>query len=372
MKWFFLVLNVLIAFSSEAMAAQPKVMFDIAERQKELADPQFHKAKASCLAIDMGTLGALPAPIARLATTEGYGTDNSAEPFAWYLMVTGGRALAGDTASAEALKNALLTWARAGAFTQSDDEHDTYYALKRVMLPLTVNYAIIYDSLSDEERETINHWADPIIRKLDKVFDGEVDHNNHRYLADSVLMAWGALVGDEDLYHKGTTRFRIALEQANDQGGLPLETRRGARAQWYMRQTLADLTVMAEIARQNGDDLYHMDVGKKNFDLLLTYFLNTVRNPLIGLAESAQNYKPGPSNDYFNPDMGMLQRRPQKRHYMAFAEAYLRRNALSFPAMRLKQLMRETGFNDRPLIDDFAGGNTTCFFWDPRLDEVKQ
>lgn len=357
---------------SEAVAASPKVLFDIAERRKELADPKRYKAKASCLAIDMDRLGELPKPIARLATTEGYGSDNSAEPFSWYVMVTGGRALAGDKAAAEALKNALLTWAKANAFSESDHEHDTYYALKRVMLPVTVNYAIIYDSLSEDERETINGWADPIIRKLDKTFNGDVDRNNHRYLADSVLMAWGALIGDGDLYRKGIERYRIALGQADDQGGLALETRRGARAQWYMRQSLADLTVMAEIARQNGDDLYHTDVGKKNFDLLLTHFLNMVRNPLIGLSQSAQNYKPGPGNDYFSPDMGMLERRPQNRHYMAFTEAYLRHNALGFPAMRLKQLMRETGFNERPLTDDFLGGNATCFFWDPRLEEVGQ
>lgn len=346
-------------------AAAPKVLFDVDSRRAELAKPDFFKAKVSCLSIDLDRLGQLPEPIVALKGTKGYGTDNTAEPYSWYVMVTGGRALAGDKAGEAALKEALLSWAKAGAFSKTEEGHDTYYALKRVMFPVVVNYAIIYDSLSAAERETITSWVDPLVRKLDKNFGGDVDHNNHRYLADSVLMAWGAMVDDDDLYQKGIERYRIALSQMQEDGGLPLETRRGARAQWYMRQTLANLTAIAEIARMQGKDLYSLDNNGRNLDLALTYFINTVRDPLIALPQTAANYKPGPATDYFNPDMGMLERRPQNRHYMAFSEALLRNHSTSFPAIRLKALMEETGFEERPLIDDFFGGNATCFFWEP-------
>ena len=40
------------------------------------------------------------------------------------------------------------------------------------------------------------------------------------------------------------------------EGALPLETRRGARALWYIRQAITDLSVIAEIYERNGDDLY--------------------------------------------------------------------------------------------------------------------
>ncbi|MFO1242228.1 MAG: alginate lyase family protein [Rickettsiales bacterium] len=320
------------------------------------------------MGVDLDSL-AEPKPIEGLYATKGYGADNNAEPFSWYVMVAGGRALAGDKSAETALKNNLLTWAKANAFSKSDAENDTYYALKRVMLPVIVNYAIIYDSLSGEERETINGWIDPIVRKLDKNFHGEVDHNNHRYLADSVLMAWGALIDDDDLYQKGVDRYRTALTQAKDDGSLPLEARRGARAQWYMRQSLADMTVMAEIARLRGKDLYGLAENGKNIDLMITYFMNTVRNPLIALPQSAANFKPGPNSDYFQPDMGMLERRPQNRHYMAFTEALLRNHGDNFAAVRLAELMKESGFQERPLIDDFLGGNGTCFFWNPTMDE---
>lgn len=359
------LLGFMVALMVPAFAqAAPKVLFDVDARRAELAKPDFFKAKAACLAIDLDRLGELPKPIAGLKGTKGYGSDNDAEPYSWYVMVTGGRALAGDKASEAALKEALLSWAKADAFSKSDAEHDTYYAMKRVMLPVVVNYAVIYDSLSADERETITNWIDPIVRKLDKKFNGDVDHNNHRYLADSVLMAWGALIDDDDLYQKGIERYRIALSQMQEDGGLPLETRRGARAQWYMRQTLANLTLIAEIARMHGKDVYGMENNGRNLDLMLTYFVNTVRDPLIGLPQTAANYKPGPGSDYFAPDMGMLERRPQNRHYMAFSEALLRNHGASFPAMRLKALMDETAFQERPLIDDFFGGNATCFFWD--------
>lgn len=357
----FIIFFVLLPAFAEAA---PKVLFDVDARRAELNKPEFFKAKAACLAIDLDRLGELPKPIEGLKATKGYGSDNNAEPYSWYVMVTGGRALAGDKASEAALKEALLSWAKAGAFSKSDEEHDTFYALKRVMLPVIVNYAIVYDSFSAEEREIITSWIDPIVRKLDKKFNGDVDHNNHRYLADSVLMAYGALIDEDDLYQKGIERYRIALSQMQPDGGLPLETRRGSRAQWYMRQTLANMTAIAEIARLQGKDLYSMDNNGRSLDLALTYFVNTVRDPLIGLPQTAFNHKPGPGSDYFTPDMGMLERRPQNRHYMAFSEALLRNHGMTFPAMRLKALMEETGFQERPMIDDFFGGNATCFFWD--------
>ena len=57
-------------------------------------------------------------------------------------------------------------------------------------------------------------------------FDGDVDHNNHRYLADSVLMAWGAYTGDQKFYDIGEKGFMRALGDARADGSLPLETRR--------------------------------------------------------------------------------------------------------------------------------------------------
>ena len=65
--------------------------------------------------------------------------------------------------------------------------------------------------------------------------------NNHRYLSDSVDMAWGALRGDDALFRQGIASFLLALAQMRADGSLPLETARGARALWYQRHAIASL-----------------------------------------------------------------------------------------------------------------------------------
>lgn len=340
-------------------------LFDVAARRAELKTPAFAAARQACLAPAI-KLGAFPKPLSGLKPTEGYGTDNSAEGFSWVVMVLSGRALAGDEASAKSLTALLTQWAEANALSKTVEAHDAYYALKRVLLPTITAYSILYDQLSAEQRTLISGWLDPLVRKIDKKFDGDVDWNNHRYLADSVLMAWGAMNGDGALYQKGIARYEEALTQARADGGLPLEVRRGSRAAWYMRQSLANLAVMAEIAKLKGTDLYGKTVDNKNYDLILTYFLNVVHTPMIGFADAAKNYKPGPEPDFMAQDRGMLHTRPGGRHYMAFAEAVLRDAPASFAKERLAALMQEEAINkDRPMIDEFSGGNGTCFWWKP-------
>lgn len=346
------------------------VLFDIAARKEALATQAYAPARQACL-VSGGEkmLENVPTPMDELKETEGYGSDNRAEGFSWYVMVQGGRALAGDEKAAASLRDMLLAWAKAGALLKTKESHDTYYALKRIMLPVVVNYAIIAPSLSDDDRATIEAWIDPLVRRLNTKFGGDVDVNNHRYLADSVLMAWGAYKGDNALMQQGIDRYHEALRAARPDGSLPLETRRGARATWYMRHALGSLTVMAEIAALHGSDLYSVAENKVTLDTILGYFIDATNNRLFILPRAAQNYIPGPSEDYIHQDLGFLSARPNQRHYMAFAEAYLAHEQTSLNAKRFAALMQRTGFKERPLIDDYLGGNATCFFWKPTVQQ---
>jgi poly(beta-D-mannuronate) lyase len=344
--------------------ASVNVLFPVDARRAELKKEAFSPARAACEARNI-VLKEAPKPVEGLNFTNAYGSDTRAEAFSWYVMVQAGRALAGSPEAAAKLRQVLMTWAKSDALAKSDVAHDTYYAMKRLMLPTIVAFGIVHDDMKADEQKAVHAWIDRIVRKLDKHFGGDVDHNNHRYLADATLMAWGAFDGDAALYNKGVARYREALEQMRPDGGLPLELRRGARAQWYMRQSLANLTVMAEIAQLQDDDLYSRRVDGKDFELMMASYLNGVENPLTILPDAAANYIPGPEQDFFNPDFGMLETRPHGRHYMAFAEAYMRHRAAEFNAMRLATLMKKHIAGQRPLIDEFSGGNATCFWWQP-------
>lgn len=355
-----------VCIGSNAMASSSGSLFDIEERRALLQRPDFASIRSYCMAQNIKQPSEkLPAPVAALKPTKAYGSDKALEDFSYYLMIHSGRVLAGDAASEMRVKNALLTWARANALEQTPENYDTYYALKRGLLPIITSYEIVRSSLSTEENRTIAGWIDPLVRRIDAHFGGkDVDQNNHRYLADAVLTVWGDVIGDRALYAKGKERFMAALAQMAEDGALPLEARRGARALWYIRQSLANLTVIATVYARNGDSLYTYRQGYASLPLLMNYFITGVRDPSTVLERASENHIPGPSNNFMEQDMGMLSRRGHGRHYMAFVHMYLAYTSESDTShQRLLSLIREKKiFEELPLIDEFAGGNATCFW----------
>lgn len=360
-------LLVCLAITGSAAASdQPyRGLFDMAARKVELRDADMKQARASCLSIPFKADVLVAEPIRTLKPTEGYGSDNSAEDFAWAVMALGSAALAGDRDAEKRLGKLLLTWSAAGAFLQTEESYDPYYALKRLLLPVIVGYGLVEPAWSDKDRDAVRSWIDTLVRRMDKRFDREVDRNNHRILADSVLALWGATIGDAVLVNQGIARFDLVLEEMRFDGTLPLEARRGARALWYQRQTLSSLVVIAEAAGGQGMDLYNRETEDgRSFATLLGALLNGLDSPLLVAAYSSENHIPGPEKEFRQLDRSFLDRRGHGRHYMAWAEAAQNRSeALSY--RRLQTLLERETNAERPLVDEFIGGNATCFWWRP-------
>ncbi len=353
----------LIAILFNATSAHAgDILFNTKELQAKLQTPAYAAAKKFCQSDNVKWDGKLPNPIDGLNSTDGYGSDNRPASFTWYIMVLTGQSLAGDAKATADLKAGLLEWARAGAFLKSDDAHDTYYALKRYMLPIIISLSAVDYTMSDDEKQEMINWINQIVPKLDTKFQGDVDHNNHRYLADSVLMAWGAYTSNPKLIAIGRSGFVKALKDARPDGSLPLETRRGSRATWYMRHALSNLVTIAEIDKRLGGNLYSIKSNGNSLASIMNYFITATYSPLAILPHAAQNYIPGPHKDYLEQDTDYMRRRGHDRHYMAFAEAYIYQK--SFAAARLKLLMQnETKWKQRPFIDEYVGGNASCFYW---------
>lgn len=346
-------------------AAEWTGLFDVAMRREALQRPEMETIRSACLAEQVDPQWRFMEPIAGLKATEGYGSDNSAEDFSWAVMVLSGRVLAGDDMAERALRALLLSFARADAFGQTEESYDPYYALKRQLLPLTVAYSILAPELAARDADVLRDWLDPLVRRIDRLFDREVDRNNHRTLADSVLATWGSIVGDQAMVTRALAHYGTVLAEVRADGTLPLEARRGSRALWYQRQTLASLTVMAEVASGLGQDLYgsRSETGQE-FATLLGALLDGLRSPVLVAVYSAENHIPGPERDFLALDTSFLDVRGHGRHYMAFAEAARQGgNGLSFE--RLNGLFDREIAPERPLIDEFSGGNATCFWGQP-------
>lgn len=351
----------LLSLSATPVAAKD-VYFDVAARKAALQTEGMSEIRDHCLLADIKLSDSLAIePITTLLPKKGYGSSREANDFMWHVMVLGSRALGGDEAASQTLQSMLIQWAQERAFLKSPEHHDPYYALKRIMMPVIVSFGIVENEMSDEDRALVSLWIESVVRPLDKKFGGHIDENNHRYLADATLMALGVLIDDEALIQQGIARYKEALGNATDEGELPMETRRGARAVSYLRHALTSLTAIASMDQERGGALYAHKEGEVSLDTLLSYFLHAAQSPMMVRSAAAENEIPGPEQDYFNSDLSFFDMRNHGHHYMAFSEIYIAQHK-SYTVDRFIRFYRDELREDRPLIDAYAGGNTTCFF----------
>jgi hypothetical protein len=184
----------------------------------------------------------------------------------------------------------LRRFAEANAFSRLVEPVTVnhFYNLDRTLLPIIVNFALIAadPDLDPATVSQIRRWLDRLVRWRGP--ERQVDptrpssRNNHRYLRDSVTMAWGALIGDNALFFTGVDRLRIALEQMRDDGSLPLETNRGANALFYQRHAISSLVVIAEMAAIQGYDLYALD-NERGHDLhhMIRFLVDGIDDPAV-------------------------------------------------------------------------------------------
>lgn len=287
-----------------------------------------------------------------------------AQTLAFTVMQAGGLYLAtGDAGARDAIFDNLLRFARGDGFSRLVEPITVnhFYNLDRTLLPIITSFALIHDdpALDPANVERIRGWLDHLVRwrgperKMDPTRPSS--RNNHRYLRDSVTMAWGAFAGDNALFFEGINRFRVALEQMRKDGSLPLETDRGKNALFYQRHAISSLVAMAEIAATQGYDLYALK-NQDGHDLhrMVEFLIAGIDDPAV-----VARYTDEPQY------LGFLDRRGHDRHYMAWFEAYRARFPDSALTHRLEAQIEAYGTYEKPLLDEYAGGATTCLFADP-------
>ncbi len=194
-----------------------------------------------------------------------YNGTQPGEGFALTMMVAAAAAFGTDDfAAAEAAVSNLRRWAEGDALSRFKENPapSMYYNLDRTLLPVIVTFSLVRDypgmAASDEER--IEAWLDRLVWRRGPGRERDPDvtssRNNHRYLSDSVTMAWGIVRGDDDGFRAGIETYLDALAQMRPDGSLPLETARGSRALSYQRHAITSLVAIAEMAAAQGYDLY--------------------------------------------------------------------------------------------------------------------
>lgn len=294
------------------------------------------------------------------------GPDPASEPFAAAVMAAAAAGFGAEDAEARRTLHELLSrWSVANALSAPVRSVNGRYALDRTLLPTIVAFALVRDdpAWDPSRREAVAQWLQRLVRAQRQQARGPASaRNNHHYLRASVEMAWGALAGDANGLATGRAAFLDALRDMRDDGSLPLETRRGARALWYQRHALASLVVIAEIAAVRGQDLYGIEVEGRSLHTAIRFLLDAIAEPRRVWRYAAVNDKPGIERDPRRQDLGFLEQRGHGRHYMAWAEIYMARFPDRTETRRLRALLPWDRPGFRPTVDDYGGGNTTCFF----------
>lgn len=309
-------------------------------------------------------------PITRVISPEEYGIDTRAEPFAHTVMRAAAAAFGTDDAKARrALIRLLRRWAKGRALTVFDRAQESnFYTVERTLLPVIVAWSLVRDhpDVPAEDGALISTWIDQLIaervRPNQKPLVDPMTVNNHTYLSASVDMAWGALRGDPLAFRRGIEAYRLAIAQMRDDGSLPRETERGARALWYQRHAIASLVAIAEMAAVQGLDLYGYQVGGRDLHRAVAFLVAAVEDQTIVWPYAEADVNPGPSTNWMAQDLGFMRRRGHGRHYMGWAEAYLRRFPDRPEARELARLLLRWDPAPRPMVDDYSGGDTTCFY----------
>jgi poly(beta-D-mannuronate) lyase len=276
-----------------------------------------------------------------------------------------------DAAAAEAATSNLRRWAEddgLGHFKEKP-EPSMYYNLDRTLLPVIVTFSLVGDApgVAAADRERIEAWLDELVwrRGAGRERDSDVtsSRNNHRYLSDSVTMAWGVLRGDHAMFRAGIETYLDALGQMRPDGSLPLETGRGAKALSYQRHAIASLVTIAEIAAAQGYDLYAIEGPEgQSIHRAIAFLLDGIDQPALVWPYARENDNPRAYRNYKVQDLSFMTERGHGRHYMAWTEPYIARFPESELAERLREVLAEFGPAEPPLIDDYSGGNMSCFF----------
>ena len=315
-------------------------------------------------------------PVLSLTGAVSYGSDRSAEDFVLTVM-QGAAAWRGtaDTEIAARTIAELSTWADAGALESVVEvgpdlsNTNSIYSLRRALIPLLVAWRDLAQTASPADRHKIERWLDRLAdledtdtgnRKSRGRSDAVSNRNNHSYMRATVDALRASAAHDVARAAKAAAVVHRAVSEMRPDGSLPLETARGDRALWYQRHAVGSLVFIAELLRPFGYDLYASRPDGRSLHDAVEFLTSAIENPSIVSDYAAANRNPKPGTTPDEQDLGFLKPRDHGRHYMAWFELYQARFPDRETTRRLARLVRPSIEGARPLIDELAGGNTTC------------
>lgn len=296
------------------------VAVDVEARRAELASRPDKSHSCAQSASPIPVLSVLDAP-------RGYGLDDRYNAVSSALRLDGSACLGGLKEACIKIQEGALTWA-----TRSTDLrpggppnsvkfwNDTLTVNMRLIAPMATMLAVAeaVTPMDSDDRVVVDEWLKIMVDRFEHgmrhegFYKGGKDGttarraaHNHAAQSSIAAMSYGAWVGDDRYFRTGLEQWTITLDSMRDDGSLPIETRRGARALFYHGRTLSALIQIAERARVQGINLYSRPPsGVGSLHHAVTFFLDAAVDPSIVLPYARTNKVPGPSKDYTRQYLG--------------------------------------------------------------------
>lgn len=173
----------------------------------------------------------------------------------------------GDLGDAACAAADLATLAKANSLTGTMQGNQASYVQGWVLGAFSIAWLKIRNDSQIEpaNRSVITHWLATMAMQNRRYYDqrpkAEDARNNHRYWAGLAVSAAGIAANRRDLFDWGVDSARIGLRQVAQDGSLPLEMGRRAKALHYHLFAITPLVITAELADANGIDLYQDNGG---------------------------------------------------------------------------------------------------------------
>lgn len=176
------------------------------------------------------------------------------------------------------LKTELIEWAQVDALSSGDKHHagDRH----RMLLPIIVAYAHNKSAFTPDEQATVEAWLTGLVDEI--ASSGEMrstpKHHNIIYLHGSVQMALGIATNDKTRVEKGVKAFNWGMAGIRSNGSFANDSDRGKYGIHYQNASLASLVTIAEMAENQGIDLYG-NGGSEKLAQAIDFLLAATTNP---------------------------------------------------------------------------------------------
>jgi poly(beta-D-mannuronate) lyase len=195
----------------------------------------------------------------------------------WYVA-------SGDSRYAKCLIKALEHWASSNAlmdYGYHGSEIQAWFAIEWATSSAALAYSVVRadPTHNPADLQEIDNWLAKVATKQTGFKGGGTSCcNNHYYWRGLEAVIAGVVSNNNDLFRFGITAYLHALKEMNSDGGFPLELARGDRAIHYQNFAILPLVFIAEVAAQQGYDLYGIKIDGKDIPLAIDFLKQQVKS----------------------------------------------------------------------------------------------